>query len=59
SHLAFSLKSLAELYAQQNRDRIEVMLALLEPVLMLTIGGIIGFLVISMLLPIFSISLGE
>ncbi len=57
SHLAFSLKSLAELYAQQNRDRIEVMLALLEPVLMLTIGGIIGFLVISMLLPIFSISL--
>ncbi len=57
SHLAFSLKSLSELYAQQNRDRIEVMLALLEPVLMLTIGGIIGFLVISMLLPIFSISL--
>jgi general secretion pathway protein F/type IV pilus assembly protein PilC len=59
SHLAFSLKSLAELYAQQNRDRIEVMLALLEPVLMLTIGGIIGFLVISMLLPIFSISMGD
>jgi len=57
SHLAFSLKSLAELYARQNRDRIEVMLALLEPVLMLAIGGIIGFLVISMLLPIFSISL--
>ncbi|WP_201353982.1 type II secretion system F family protein [Hydrogenimonas urashimensis] len=57
SHLAFSLKSLSELYAQQNRDRIEVLLALLEPVLMLTIGGIIGFLVISMLLPIFSISL--
>ncbi|WP_353661206.1 type II secretion system F family protein [Hydrogenimonas sp. SS33] len=57
SHLAFSLKNLAELYGQQNRDRIEVMLALLEPVLMLTIGGIIGFLVISMLLPIFSISI--
>jgi len=59
SHLAFSLKSLSELYAEQNRDRIEVMLALLEPILMLVIGGIIGFLVISMLLPIFSISLGE
>ena len=59
SHLAFSLKSLAELYGQQNRDRIEVMLALLEPVLMLFIGGVIGFLVISMLLPIFSISLGD
>ncbi|BBG66536.1 general secretion pathway protein F [Hydrogenimonas sp.] len=58
SHLAFSLKSLSELYAQQNRDRIEVMLALLEPILMLVIGGIIGFLVISMLLPIFSISMG-
>lgn len=56
SQLAYSLKSLAELYAQQNRDRIEVMLALLEPALMLFIGGIIGFLVISMLLPIFSIS---
>ncbi len=58
SQLAYSLKSLAELYAQQNRDRIEVMLALLEPALMLFIGGIIGFLVISMLLPIFSISVG-
>ncbi len=58
SQLAYSLKTLAELYAQQNRDRIEVMLALLEPVLMLFIGGVIGFLVISMLLPIFSISVG-
>lgn len=59
SHLADSLKNLAELYAMNNRDKIEVMLALLEPVLMLLIGGIIGFLVVSMLLPIFSISLGQ
>lgn len=59
SHLADSLKNLAELYEINNRDKIEVMLALLEPVLMLLIGGIIGFLVVSMLLPIFSISLGQ
>lgn len=57
SHMAFSLKSIAELYARQSKDRIDVLLALMEPVLMLVVGGIIGFLVVSMLLPIFSISL--
>jgi len=57
SYLAESLGSLAKLYDQQNRDRIDVMLALMEPVLMLVVGGVIGFLVISMLLPIFSINL--
>jgi len=30
----------------------------LEPMLMLIVGGIIGFIVIAMLLPIFSMSIG-
>ena len=56
-HLPESLDSLAQLYEQKNRERIEIALALMEPVMMLAIGGLIGFLVISMLLPIFSISI--
>ncbi|NOQ31176.1 MAG: hypothetical protein GQ570_08650 [Helicobacteraceae bacterium] len=58
SELPYTLKTLAEFYELTNRDKIEVLLSLLEPILMLVVGGIIGFLVISMLLPIFSISVG-
>jgi len=58
SELPYTLDSLSEFYESDNKDRIEIMLSLLEPVLMLVVGGVIGFLVISMLLPIFSISVG-
>jgi general secretion pathway protein F len=56
SHLSYSLKMISELFAQKNKDKIDIMLALLEPVLMLIIGGMVGFIVISMMLPIFSLS---
>jgi type II secretory pathway component PulF len=34
------------------------MTALLEPVLILAVGAVVGFIVFAMLLPIFSIGLG-
>jgi len=57
SQLSFTLETLAEFYEENNKDKIGILLSLMEPVLMVFVGGIIGFLVISMLLPIFSISI--
>ena len=57
SELPFTLETLAEFYEENNKDKISILLSLMEPVLMIFVGGIIGFLVISMLLPIFSISI--
>jgi general secretion pathway protein F/type IV pilus assembly protein PilC len=58
SQLSEILDNLAELYSTQNKDKIGVFLTLLEPLFMLIVGGIIGFIVVAMLLPIFSMSLG-
>ncbi|MEN8304245.1 MAG: type II secretion system F family protein [Campylobacterota bacterium] len=52
------LINISELYFEENRDRISTLLTLLEPVLMLFVGGSIGFIVAAMLLPIFSMSIG-
>jgi general secretion pathway protein F/type IV pilus assembly protein PilC len=51
------LKNLSELYLEENRDKISIFLSLLEPMLMLIVGGIIGFIITAMLLPIFSINI--
>ena len=58
SELSNILQNLAELYSTQNKDKIGLFLTLLEPMLMLFVGGVIGFIVVAMLLPIFSMSLG-
>jgi len=58
STLGAILQNLAELYTTQNKDKIGFFLTLLEPTLMLFVGGMIGFIVVAMLLPIFSMSLG-
>ena len=57
SQVPVILKNLSELYLEENRDKIAIFLSLLEPVLMLVVGGIIGFIVTAMLLPIFSINI--
>ncbi len=57
SELPFTLETLSEFYEENNKDKISILLSLMEPILMVFVGGIIGFLVISMLLPIFSISI--
>lgn len=52
------LTNMSELYFEENRDKISTLLTLLEPALMLFVGGSIGFIVAAMLLPIFSMSIG-
>jgi len=51
------LTNISELYFEENRDKISTLLTLLEPALMLFVGGSIGFIVAAMLLPIFSMSI--
>ena len=51
------LNNISELYFEDNRDRIRFFMTLLEPFLMLFVGGVIGFIVAAMLLPIFSMSI--
>jgi len=58
SEVANVLTNISELYFEENRDKITTLLTLLEPALMLFVGGSIGFIVAAMLLPIFSMSIG-
>ena len=51
------LRNISELYFEENRDKTAMLLSLLEPTLMLFVGGSIGFIVAAMLLPIFSMSI--
>lgn len=50
-----SLNGVAEAYEKEVEQAIGIMTSLLEPLLILTIGGIVGFIVFAMLLPIFDI----
>ena len=58
SSVASILKSISKLYNEENKDRIKILLSMMEPVMMLFIGGIVGTIVLAMLLPIFSMGLG-
>ena len=51
------LVNIADLYFEENREKMGLLLTLLEPALMLFVGGVIGFIVAAMLLPIFSMSI--
>ncbi len=51
------LSNISQLYFEENRDKTSMLLSLLEPALMLFVGGSIGFIVAAMLLPIFSMSI--
>ena len=50
------LRTLARLYENAGRDRMKRLLALLEPVAILTIGVIIGFIMIAIIMAITSIN---
>ena len=52
------LSNVADLYFEDNKDKIGILLSLMEPMLMLFVGGVIGAIVIAMLLPIFSMNIG-
>jgi general secretion pathway protein F len=50
------LRTLARIYENAGRDRMKRLLALLEPVAILTIGAVIGFIMIAIIMAITSIN---
>ncbi len=58
SEVASVMLNLSKLYSEENEDRLKILLSLMEPLMMLLIGGIVGVIVMAMLLPIFSMNLG-
>ncbi|MBW7863179.1 MAG: type II secretion system inner membrane protein GspF [Candidatus Hydrogenedens sp.] len=49
------LMKVADIYDAEVETAVEAMLSLLEPVIIIVLGGIIGFIVIALYLPIFSL----
>lgn len=58
SEVANILGNISKLYTEENEDRLKILLALLEPVMMLFIGAVVGIIVSAMLLPIFTMTQG-
>jgi len=58
SELAQMLENLSALYEEQNKDFTDTFLSLLEPLMILTVGLIMGVIVAAMLLPIFTLNIG-
>jgi general secretion pathway protein F len=52
-----SLHKLADSYERKSEATIKTLTSLLEPILILCIGSVIGFIVIAMLLPLFQMNL--
>lgn len=50
------LMKVADIYDAEVEMAVEAMLTLLEPIIIIVLGGIIGFIVISLYLPIFSLA---
>jgi general secretion pathway protein F/type IV pilus assembly protein PilC len=50
------LKNLSEIYFEENESRINILLSLLEPSLIVIIGAAIGFIVTALLLPMFNMN---
>ena len=58
SEVANILDNLSYLYAEENEDKLKLLLGLLEPFMMLFIGVVVGVIVSAMLLPIFTMTQG-
>lgn len=58
SEVAQILDNTSTLYAEENEDKLKLLLGLLEPFMMLFIGAIVGVIVSAMLLPIFTMTQG-
>ena len=50
------LKNISEIYFEENESKINTILSMIEPILIIFVGGVIGFIVTAMLLPMFSIT---
>jgi general secretion pathway protein F/type IV pilus assembly protein PilC len=57
SEMAEILDNLSEIYIEENEARINTFLSLLEPVLIVFVGGVIGFIVTALLLPMFNMNI--
>ncbi len=55
--LSSALQNIADDYEQDVRETIRVLTTLLEPLMIVVVGSIIGFMVIAMLLPIFQLDI--
>jgi general secretion pathway protein F/type IV pilus assembly protein PilC len=55
-NLAEMMQNISEIYAYDMKNKKDKFLALLEPSVILFMGVVVGFIVVSMLLPIFNIN---
>ncbi|MEO1927780.1 MAG: type II secretion system F family protein [Nautiliaceae bacterium] len=51
------LKNISEIYFEENELLSNTLVNLMEPILIIIVGGVIGFIVTAMLLPMFSMSI--
>jgi general secretion pathway protein F/type IV pilus assembly protein PilC len=58
SEVAEVLTNTAALYAEENDDKLKILLSLLNPFMMILIGGFVGVIIAAMMLPIFSMTQG-
>jgi len=56
-HLEQTLHNLADVYERRSDRSVKTVTSLLEPLLIVVIGSVVGFIVIAMLLPIFKMNL--
>jgi type IV pilus assembly protein PilC len=52
-----ALEEIANVYEREVDQSIKIMSALIEPVLILVVGAVVGFIVFAMLLPVFNIGM--
>ncbi len=50
------LMRMAKQYEQQTKRQIDILTNMIEPLMILTMGGVVGFIVVAMLMPIFKVS---
>jgi general secretion pathway protein F/type IV pilus assembly protein PilC len=58
SEVAEVLSNTSSLYAEENDDKLKILLSLLNPFMMLFIGGFVGVIIAAMMLPIFTMTQG-
>ncbi len=52
-----TLKDLADTYDEENNDLIKMLMTILEPLMILLVGAIVGLVVMAMLMPIFQMDI--
>jgi len=57
SEVSEILKNISEIYFEENENRINTILSMLEPALIIVVGGVIGVIVTALLLPMFSMNM--